>query len=261
MAIETEQRAEWRLAPPPEAAAQVLFAALERLGMRPSVDGDVVTATSPRSFLRNRWGAAIEITLSPLDGGSAADCMIRMSGDRHRAILDEIAAEAGPELFADRGTAAAGARLGTLGDKQLADLEQLLTASERVLALGAGRHGSRKVVIALTDERLFLFDPATPRRPIDAFALPEIAALRADRNTLSVDADGARAELEGLAPGQAEQLAAQFRALRPDAAASRDAGTGEDPLVLLERLAALRDKGVIEPAEFEAKKAELLRRI
>ena len=31
--------------------------------------------------------------------------------------------------------------------------------------------------------------------------------------------------------------------------------------MLLERLAALRDKGVIEPAEFEAKKAELLRRI
>src|SRR5215213_298255 len=257
MAIESEKRAEWRLAAPPDEAAEALRAALDRLQMRPEVDGRVVTATSPRSFLRNRWGAAIEITLSPLDDGSAADCMIRMSGDRHLAILDEIAAEAGPALFADRGAAEAAGRLGTLNGKQLADLERLLRASERVLALGEGRRGSRKVVVALTDERLFLFDPSTPRRPLDEFSLPEVTALRAERHKLVVEADGARAEVEGLS--QAEELAARFRALRP--AEAGDDTAAADPIVLLERLAVLRDNGVIEPAEFEAKKAELLRRI
>ena len=259
MAIESEKRAEWRLAAPPDEAADALRAALDRLQMRPEVDGRVVTATSPRSFLRNRWGAAIEITLSPLDDGSAADCMIRMSGDRHLAILDEIAAEAGPALFADRGAAEAAGRLGTLNGKQLADLERLLRASERVLAMGEGRHGSRKVVVALTDERLFLFDPSTPRRPLDEFSLPEVTALHAERHKLVVQANGARAEVEGLGPGQAEELAARFRALRP--AELGDDTAADDPIVLLERLAVLRDNGVIEPAEFEAKKAELLRRI
>ena len=38
-------------------------------------------------------------------------------------------------------------------------------------------------------------------------------------------------------------------------------GRGEDPLKQLERLADLRDKGVITEAEFQAKKTELLTKV
>ena len=254
--MEYEKRAEWRLTAPPEPAAEALRGALERLQMNPAVDGPVVRGKAPRSFRRNRWSATIEITLTPLGGGSAAVCTVRMSGDRHFTIMDEIAAEAGPELFADRGVG----RLGTLNEKHLSNLERLLRASERVEALGEGRRSGRKLVVVLTDERLFLVDKTGSAGPVDEFPLEEVAALRADRQRLVVDVAGARTEIEDLGPGQADELAARFRYLRPpgpEAAAEEDA----DPIVLLERLAALRDRGVIEPAEFEAKKAELLRRI
>ena len=253
--MDYEKRAEWRLSVPPDAAAEALRAALERLGMKPAVDGAVVTGTSPRSFLRNRWAAVIEITLAPFGDASTAVCMVRMSGDRHFAIMEEIAAAAGPGLFADRGLAG----LGTLSDKELTNLERMLRASERVEALGEGRRSGRKLVVVLTDERLFLADKSVTAGPVDEFPLEEVAALRADRQRLIADVAGARTEIEDLAPGQADELAARFRALRPPApeAPADDA----DPIALLERLAALRDRGVIEPAEFEAKKAELLRRI
>ena len=93
--MEYEKRAEWRLTAPPEPAAEELRGALERLQMKPAVDGPVVTGKAPRSFRRNRWSATIEITLTPLGEGSAAVCAVRMSGDRHFTIMDEIAAEAG----------------------------------------------------------------------------------------------------------------------------------------------------------------------
>ena len=255
--MEYEKRAEWRLTPPPEPAAEALRGVLERLEMKPAVDGARVTGKAPRSFRRNRWSATIEITLTPLGEGSAAVCVVRMSGDRHFTIMDEIAAEAGPGLFADRGVG----RLGTLNEKELSNVERLLRVSERVEALGEGRRSGRKLVVVLTDERLFIADKSSRAGAVDDFPLDEVAALRADRQRLVVEAAGARTEIEDLAPGQADELAARFRELRPPSSEAAAAEEEVDPIVLLERLAALRDKGVIEPAEFEAKKAELLRRI
>ena len=247
--MEYEKHLEWRLTAPPAAAAEALRAALDRLGMQPAVDGELVTATSPRSFLRNRWAAAIEIALSPLGTGSAAACTVRMSGDRHFTILEEIAAEAGPELFADRGAE----RLGT--PKERAPVERLLRASEHVQAAGAGRRGGRSLAVVLTDARLFL---AGRTEVVDEFPLGELTALRADGPRLTVEAGGGTHELEDLGPGEAQALAAGFAALRP---ATAPEPPSDDPIAMLERLAALRDRGVIAPADFEAKKAELLRRI
>jgi Short C-terminal domain len=70
----------------------------------------------------------------------------------------------------------------------------------------------------------------------------------------------------GLAENRRGRLAAALELVRAAGAAPRPpASRGEpehdDPVELLRRLGELRDRGVIEPAEFEAKKAELLRRI
>ena len=92
---------------------------------------------------------------------------------------------------------------------------------------------------------------------VDEFPLDEVTALRADGPRLIVEAGGGT-EIEDLGPGEAQELAAAYAALRP---ATAPEPPSDDPIALLERLAALRDRGVIEPAEFEAKKAELLRRI
>jgi hypothetical protein len=61
---------------------------------------------------------------------------------------------------------------------------------------------------------------------------------------------------DAFRPARAKQFVAELNALRQTihAPSSHD----DDPL---RRLAALRDEGILTPEEFEAKKAELLRRI
>ena len=115
--MEYEKRAERRLTPPPERPRGAPRRA-RAPGDKPAVDGARVTGKAPRSFRRNRWSATIEITLTRHGEGSAAVGVVRMSGDRHFTIMDEIAAEAGPGSFADRGVG----RLGTLNEKELSNV-------------------------------------------------------------------------------------------------------------------------------------------
>ena len=254
--MEYEKRAEWRLTPPPERAAEALRGVLERLDMKPAVDGALVTGKAPRSFRRNRWSATIEITLTPLGEGSAAVCVVRMSGDRHFTIMDEIAAEAGPGLFADRGVG----RLGTLNEKELSNVERLLRASERVEALGEGRRSGRKLVVVLTDERLFIADKSSPARVRSTISRSTRSPRCGPTGSGSSSKPPARGPRSRISP-PARRTSSRRGSASCGRRARRGAEEEVDPIVLLERLAALRDKGVIEPAEFEAKKAELLRRI
>jgi hypothetical protein len=87
-----------------------------------------------------------------------------------------------------------------------------------------------------------------------------------------VEADGDRLLAAGaeIAAGLAEQQPGRLAAALELVRAARPAGPppappveppSDDPLELLRRLGELRDRGVIDRAEFEAKKAELLRRI
>jgi hypothetical protein len=70
----------------------------------------------------------------------------------------------------------------------------------------------------------------------------------------------------GLVESRRGRLAAALELVRAAGAAPRPPASHAepqqgDPVELLRRLGELRDSGVIEAAEFEAKKAELLRRI
>ncbi len=68
--------------------------------------------------------------------------------------------------------------------------------------------------------------------------------------------------LDELEPGHFAAVLELVRAAEPgDAAARPEPATPPDTLELLRKLGDLRDGGVLTDAEFEAKKAELLRRI
>jgi hypothetical protein len=123
---------------------------------------------------------------------------------------------------------------------------------EPLLALAAAGPG----IAALTSERVLIAGEhaVVPYEPEDV--QPD-----GDR-LLAADAEIAA----GLAEQQPGRLAAALELVR----AARPAGPppappveppSDDPLELLRRLGELRDRGVIDRAEFEAKKAELLRRI
>ena len=149
---------------------------------------------------------------------------------------------------------AGGGRRGDLRDLP----EERRTGAEPAMRRLIGALNEREPLLALaaTDAGVVA---ATPERVLVAGAGP-VASHRPD----NVPAD----DLAGAAeqrPGRLAETIDLVRAARPDsmpgpAPASAVAAT-DDPVDLLRRLGELRDRGVVSAAEFDAKKAELLRRI
>jgi hypothetical protein len=90
---------------------------------------------------------------------------------------------------------------------------------------------------------------------------PILALARVEGGVAAVT--GMRVLGDGPLPERLAEIAELVRAAGPRAAsaAAAPAPAADDPVELLRRLGQLRDAGVVSAAEFEAKKAELLRRI
>lgn len=266
---------EWRLTVPVEDAIDRLRRALRSLDMEPEDEGGIVRAKATRSLRKNRWAAEVAIDVRPLDRGSVAVCTVDMAGSKHYALMNEIAEAVGDNAFDDRGIAGAVERLGKMGRvfgrKEVRHLQHLLRATERVITLGQGTYGTKQGLIVLTTERLFFFEKSLGTETVEEFWLKSITSLEASKKLggerLVIHASGNRSEIKQMSHGQAEELSRQFRTLmheretQPVQPSPSSVPAADDPMAQLERLAGLRDKGVIDAAEFETKKAELLKRI
>ncbi len=254
--MEYEKRAEWRLAAPPAAAAEALRAALERLGMN----------AGGRRGRGDRELPAV-VPAQPLGRGDR-DHARAVRGREHRGLHGPHVRR--PPLRdhgGDRRRGRAGAvrrprpRRARDARAQGADEPRADAARVRARARRSARAAAAGASSSSCSPTSGCSSPTSPSpRARSTSSRSTRSPPCGPSGSGSSSTSPARAtEVEDLAPGQADELAARFRALRPPApeAPADDA----DPIVLLERLAALRDQGVIEPAEFEAKKAELLRRI
>jgi Short C-terminal domain len=134
-----------------------------------------------------------------------------------------------------------------------ARLATAVRGADPMLALAAHRDG----VAGVTADRVLVATAAA----VEPHAADRVEV---EHETLSA---GGREVATGLAENDPGRLAAALELVRAAGGAGARAARPEqppradDPLELLRRLGELRDAGVIEPAEFEAKKAELLRRI
>lgn len=97
---------------------------------------------------------------------------------------------------------------------------------------------------------------AYQRRPEPAYTAPEPMAPRAGSDQVTVVEDAAPP-----APAEAPAGIAGPPSEGAPAAAAAGAAAADDPTASLERLAALRDRGLITTEEYDAKKRELLERI
>lgn len=103
---------------------------------------------------------------------------------------------------------------------------------------------------------------------MEEFGLGSISSLSVSKKltgeTLQVHASGNAAEIKSMMHGQADAVSRAFRSLRQANLSGGGGVTGSsanDPIEQLERLASLRDKGILSDDEFETKKAELLNRM
>jgi len=202
-------------------------------------------------------------------------CRVDMVGNKHYALLADIAESMGDEVFDDRGVTAAVERLGKMskifGRKEIRHLRNLLYATESVVELGQGEYEGKQGLLVLTTERLLFFEKSLGSETIEEFPLPSIASVTVRKKLtgerLVVHSSGNQSEIKGMMHGQADALVRSFRNLKQMQQAPQRPATPaapaapEDPLTQIERLAQLRDKGFISAEEFEAKKAELMGRL
>lgn len=107
---------------------------------------------------------------------------------------------------------------------------------------------------------------SNPFKNVRSIPLEQISAVNQ-----SVAGGGMFAKIEVIAPGESldiqcnpensAALVAAIESARAAVATSPEPTSESDPLAQIEKLATLRDKGVLSEEEFIAKKAELLRKI
>lgn len=263
---------EWKLSCSSEEADVRLRGAFEALGLSPEGPVGIISGHAKRSMLKNRWAADLSAEVQPLPSGSIVVCKVDMAGNKHFALLSELAESVGDDVFDDRGVAPAVERLGKasrlFGRKEVRHLRNVLRASEQVLELGQGQYEGKQGLVVLTNERLFFFEKSLGSEAVEEFPLVVISSLSVSKKitgeTLKIFASGNQAEIGSMMHGQADALVRAFHSTRQPSTsqvtpAAPDAA--DDPLGQLERLGELRDKGILTNEEFEAKKADILGRL
>jgi len=168
---------------------------------------------------------------------------------------------------------AAAARMGWRmgGKRELKKLAEHLHDGETVRFIAQGTYDGRQGIIVLTDLRLlFLFHGWTGQSKQD-FPLGLISSVQTKpalgTGELRVFVAGSDSVISGIMKRDLEPLAEAVRqgmAARPTPQTQPPppaGSTATDPYEALQKLASLRDAGILSPEEFEAKMQDLLKRI
>jgi hypothetical protein len=265
---------EWKLNCSADKADALVRQAMNALGMECQGPPGTIRGEAKRSLLKNRWAAKVEADVTPAHDGSVVVCRVDMLGTKHYALLADIAEAMGDEVFDDRGVAAAIERLGRtsrlFGHKEIRHLRNLLQGSEHVVALGQGEYEGKQGLVVLTTVRLFFFEKSLGSETLEEFSLSSISSIAVNKKVtgeqLVIHASGNNAEIKHMMHGEADAVARSFRSLKakPETQGvtqSTPQAVRDDPLQQIERLAGMRDRGLISPEEFEAKKTELMGRL
>jgi len=155
--------------------------------------------------------------------------------------------------------------------KEMKHLPEVLYDGEQVLGLASGMMDSKTWLIALTDQRILLLDKGMlyGLRQTE-FRLGHVSSVsyetglmmgKIDIHVSSVKHQISQVPKKAVA-NFAERVRAQLQAPSPAAPASESvpsaSGSDDDIVSKLERLADLRDRGVLDDQEFAEQKAKIL---
>lgn len=220
----------------------------------------------PRAVLKNRWGATITGTLSAGANGTDIVWVVDGLGNKHYEHMIAIGENMPEGSLDDHGIpdAAAKVALKIFGRREIRHLANVLDSGEFVHAIGVGNLGGKMGIAALTERRLIFLEKSIGSENVVEFALASIGALSLGKKmggeTLTITHSGTSASIGGMGHGQGDAISRKFRELkeRPATTVIPTVTSGADPIAQIERLASLRDKGILSEAEFQVQKTQLL---
>lgn len=217
----------------------------------------------PRAMLKNRWGATITGTLSLGSKGTDVEWVIDGPGSKHYEHMVAIGEGMPAGSLDDHGIPEAVSKIAlkVFGRKETRHLANVLDRGEFVHAIGIGNLGGKMGIVALTDRRLIFLEKSIGSEDVVEFALASIGAVslgkRMGGETLTITHSGTSATITTLQHGQGDAIARKFREMQ-DHPTTASANAAVDPIEQIERLATLRDKGILSEEEFQAQKTQLL---
>jgi hypothetical protein len=150
--------------------------------------------------------------------------------------------------------------------RELRNISSMLSPGEYLLDILQGQYSNQTGVLLRTTTRLIFFGKGLVSTKVEEFPLDKVSSVQYSTGMLlgelTIFASGNRAEIKGtvkahtkaFADGLRDQLAATKHAAATASAAAQSAGTmGE-----LEKLASLKERGLLSDEEFTAAKRKIL---
>jgi hypothetical protein len=161
-----------------------------------------------------------------------------------------------------------------LGRKEIKQLPGILWEDERVEKLVQGSYNSGMGVLVATNKRLVFVDKGIGKLKVEDFPYDKLTSIQYETGwtmgSITMFASGNKAEIKNVAKDQCKNFADYVRAritavsehasapqVSEPASASMSNG-GSDIVDRLERLAKLKEQGMLTDDEFEAQKQKIL---
>lgn len=163
-----------------------------------------------------------------------------------------------------------GVRLGA--GREIKRLPRHLWENETVELMTTGMYGKGIGLVVLTDRRLLFVHEGVMSQSSEDFPMDKVSSVEwrsgLVQGEIVIFASGNKTEIKSVAKDDGKQIVDTIRHRisapsdgLPSARPSSETSTAAaDPIEQLRKLGELRDAGVLTPEEFEAKKADLLKR-
>jgi hypothetical protein len=172
------------------------------------------------------------------------------------------------DLRADIATAKNKMRVKLGGGREIKRLLDHLWEGETVERMTTGAYGNGTGLIVLTDRRLLFVQDGVMSKKSEDFPIDKVSSVQWSSGlilgAITIFASGNKTEIKNVNKDDGKEIVDAVRArlststAKPSAAAS---ALQPDIIRQIKQLGELREAGVLSQEEFEAKKAELLRRL
>lgn len=155
------------------------------------------------------------------------------------------------------------------GGREIKRLESYLWEGERVERMTTGAYGKGTGLIVLTDRRLLFVQDGMMSQTTEDFPLEHVTSVSWASGllgTVVIYTAGNKAEIKNVHKGDGKEIVDLVRHRLSEGTAAQQQpapqqAPGNDVTSQLAKLGELRDAGVINDQEFQAKKADLLNRM